>query len=162
MTFFQKTLAACLAVLLSAWPCVAGQQPGSARLGREALCMAKVLFGEARPNPEGLVSVGTVVLNRVEKGAWGDDVCSVAHAKGQFVPVAGAQRDPVKWRRSVLYARMLLEDHRNGQRTVMPALQVQLEGCHYFHTTGTSKPQSWGPMRLCGVVAGHRIYAALK
>ena len=50
-------------------------------------CLARAMFFESRRSSrEGLVAVGTVVMNRLESGEYGDTVCSVVGQKGQFAP----------------------------------------------------------------------------
>jgi hypothetical protein len=49
-------------------------------------CLAEVIHGEARGEPEeGQIFVGRVVLTRVQKG-YGRNYCEVAHARNQFAP----------------------------------------------------------------------------
>jgi spore germination cell wall hydrolase CwlJ-like protein len=48
-------------------------------------CLAKNIYHEAGVEPiEGKFAVAQVTLNRLKKGRWGDDICSVVHAKSQF------------------------------------------------------------------------------
>lgn len=48
-------------------------------------CLARAMFFESRRSSrEGLVAVGTVVMNRLESDQHGDTVCEVVGQKGQF------------------------------------------------------------------------------
>jgi spore germination cell wall hydrolase CwlJ-like protein len=50
-----------------------------------ALCLASVIYAEARGEPvDGQIAVGQVILNRVEGKHWPDDVCAVAEQPRQF------------------------------------------------------------------------------
>jgi spore germination cell wall hydrolase CwlJ-like protein len=50
-------------------------------------CLARAMFFEShRSSREGLVAVGTVVMNRLQSGKYSDTVCGVVGEKGQFAP----------------------------------------------------------------------------
>ncbi|MBS3649018.1 cell wall hydrolase [Pseudaminobacter sp. 19-2017] len=50
-------------------------------------CLMRAMFFEAdRSSRDGLVAVGTVVMNRLRSGEWGDTICQVVGAPGQFAP----------------------------------------------------------------------------
>lgn len=50
-------------------------------------CLARAMFFESnRSSRDGLVAVGSVVMNRLESRRWGDDICGVVGAKRQFAP----------------------------------------------------------------------------
>ena len=50
-------------------------------------CLARAMFFESnRSSRDGLVAVGTVVMNRLESGAYPDTVCGVVGQQGQFAP----------------------------------------------------------------------------
>jgi hypothetical protein len=50
-------------------------------------CLMRAMFFEAnRSSRDGLVAVGTVVMNRLRSGEWGDTICEVVGAPGQFAP----------------------------------------------------------------------------
>lgn len=51
----------------------------------DAECLAKNIYHEAGIEPvEGKFAVAQVTLNRLKTKRWGDDICSVVHAKAQF------------------------------------------------------------------------------
>lgn len=53
----------------------------------ERECLARAMFFESnRSSRDGLVAVGTVVMNRVDSGLYGDSICDVVGAKNQFAP----------------------------------------------------------------------------
>lgn len=48
-------------------------------------CMARAMFFESkRSSRDGLIAVGTVVMNRLRSDRYGDTVCEVVGQKGQF------------------------------------------------------------------------------
>ena len=50
-------------------------------------CLTRVMFFESkRFSHEGFVAVGSVVMNRLKSGEYGDTVCGVVGQKGQFAP----------------------------------------------------------------------------
>lgn len=50
-------------------------------------CLARAMFFESIPTSrDGLVAVGSVVMNRLSSGEYGDTVCGVVGQKGQFAP----------------------------------------------------------------------------
>jgi spore germination cell wall hydrolase CwlJ-like protein len=51
----------------------------------EEECLAKNIYHEAGIEPtEGKFAVAQVTLNRLRKGTWGNNICSVVYAKAQF------------------------------------------------------------------------------
>lgn len=51
----------------------------------DPMCLATTVYLEARGQPEiGQRAIAEVVLRRRESGRWGDSVCAVATAPGQF------------------------------------------------------------------------------
>ncbi len=60
---------------------------GCSTVGRqtELECMERAMYFEShRSSRDGLVAVGSVVMNRVESGQFPDTVCGVVGQKGQF------------------------------------------------------------------------------
>lgn len=54
---------------------------------KERECLERAIFFEAnRTSQEGLVAVGTVVMNRVDSDAFPDTICGVVGQKNQFAP----------------------------------------------------------------------------
>lgn len=53
----------------------------------ERECLARAMFFESnRSSRDGLVAVGTVVMNRLDSGHYGDSICGVVGARNQFAP----------------------------------------------------------------------------
>ncbi|WP_448585688.1 cell wall hydrolase [Thermaurantiacus sp.] len=59
-------------------------------LDRDMECLARAVYWEAKGEPlEGQLAVAEVILNRVERGRFGPDICAVIRAPGQFSFVRG-------------------------------------------------------------------------
>ena len=59
----------------------------------DVTCLSHVIWHEARGEPEaGKRAVAEVVLNRVESGKFGSDVCSVIYWPGQFSGISKRMR----------------------------------------------------------------------
>lgn len=57
------------------------------RVMSEHECMTRVMYFESnRSSPEGMLAVGTVVMNRVESKLYPDTVCAVVGQPNQFAP----------------------------------------------------------------------------
>ena len=55
--------------------------------GKDKECLARAMFFESnRSSRDGLVAVGTVVMNRLESGDYPETVCGVVGQKNQFAP----------------------------------------------------------------------------
>jgi spore germination cell wall hydrolase CwlJ-like protein len=54
---------------------------------RDVDCMARAMYFESfQSSRDGLIAVGSVVMNRVESDAYPDDVCQVVSQRNQFAP----------------------------------------------------------------------------
>jgi len=61
--------------------------PAGSHSSRDRECLARAMFFEShRSSREGLVAVGTVVMNRVESGEYPETICGVVGQKNQFAP----------------------------------------------------------------------------
>jgi spore germination cell wall hydrolase CwlJ-like protein len=141
---------------------VANMMPGSMRAlpgstrgktyrasARERECLARAMFFESnRSSQDGLVAVGSVVMNRRDTGKWGSDICSVVGAKRQFAP--GVLSRPMKSK--------ALPD-------VMAAADAVLKGKRhprvhqnvmFFHTAGLKFP--YKNMHYTVVAGGNSFY----
>ncbi len=54
---------------------------------REQECLARAMYFESnRSSQEGMLAVGSVVMNRLESGQYPDSVCAVVGQRNQFAP----------------------------------------------------------------------------
>lgn len=71
-------------------------------LDRQLHCLATAVYFEAKGEPlDGQLAVAQVILNRVEKGRFGQDICAVVKAPRQFSFVRSGQlpapRNSAQW-----------------------------------------------------------------
>lgn len=58
-----------------------------------AVCLASVIFAEARGEPvDGQIAVAQVVINRVEQPYWPNTICEVAYQERQFANLPPDQK----------------------------------------------------------------------
>jgi hypothetical protein len=112
-------------------------------------CMARVMYFESiRSSDEGMLAVGTVVMNRVKSPKYPNSVCAVVGQPNQFAPgaltrpmPAGASRD-----RAYRMARAVLSGKRH--RAVGKAM--------FFHTAG--RTYGYSNMHYVAVAGGNAFY----
>lgn len=116
---------------------------------RDHECLARAMYFESnRSSREGMVAVGSVVMNRVEDGRWGNSVCSVVGAPRQFAP-------------GVLSKSM---DYRGGDLAMEAAASVLKGERHprvykevmFFHTAGYRF--KYNNMHYVAVAGGNSFY----
>ncbi|MBL8596647.1 MAG: cell wall hydrolase [Devosia sp.] len=95
--------------------------------------MTRVMYFESnRSSAEGMLAVGTVVMNRMHDPKFPNSVCGVVGQRNQFAP--GVLYKPMKEGRSLALARQVAEQVLAGARH--PGVQ----GAKFFHTQGYSFP----------------------
>ena len=73
--------------LLLALPACGGRQEGLTVSRNAWDCMTRAMYFESnRSSRDGMVAVGTVVMNRVASDDFPDTVCEVVGQRGQFAP----------------------------------------------------------------------------
>ena len=94
-------------------------------------CMQRVMYFESnRSSPEGMVAVGTVVMNRLASGKYPSTVCGVIGQKNQFAPgVLTRELGPGKDLASAM-ATKVLKGTRHGY----------VGSAMFFHTAGMTFP----------------------
>lgn len=124
--------------LLVALPLFAVALPGCAILSPFASqsqreCMTRVMYFESnRSSDEGMLAVGTVVMNRMADPRYPKSVCAVVGQKNQFAP--GVMHKPMKEKRSLQRAGRMAEAVLNGARH--PAIPH----AKHFHQAGLRFP----------------------
>jgi spore germination cell wall hydrolase CwlJ-like protein len=115
---------------------------------RERDCLMRAMYFESRRNsPEGLLAVGTVVMNRVAHGSWGKSICGVVGAKRQFAP--GVMTRRMQGNLSDLQA--LADRIIAGKRHPKITSKVM-----FFHVAGMKFP--YKNMRYVHVAGGNTFY----
>ncbi|MHB2266630.1 cell wall hydrolase [Aliihoeflea sp. PC F10.4] len=95
-------------------------------------CMARAMFFEShRSSREGLVAVGSVVMNRVESGEYPDTICGVVGQKNQFAPGVMTRKMNSKALPDVMAA---ADAVLAGERHPL------VQDAKFFHTAGLNFP----------------------
>ena len=95
-------------------------------------CMARAMFFEShRSSREGLVAVGTVVMNRVNSGEYPNTICGVVGQKNQFAPGVMTRKMNSKAMPDVMAA---ADAVLAGERHPM------VQNAKFFHTAGLNFP----------------------
>jgi spore germination cell wall hydrolase CwlJ-like protein len=116
----------------------------------ELECMERAMFFEShRSSRDGMIAVGSVVMNRVESGQYPDSVCGVVAQKNQFAP--GIMKRKMK----------PMPDVREAAVSVMRGERHPLIGdAMFFHTAGHRFP--YDNMHYVLVTGGNAFYERRK
>ena len=125
-----------------------GLTPGGAFKSPEE-CMTRVMYFESnRSSAEGMLAVGTVVMNRVNDPKYPHTVCGVVGQPNQFA--YGALWKPMKEGRSLELARQMARKILGGYR------HPGVGNAKFFHTAGHTYP--YDNMRYTWVAGGNAFY----
>lgn len=112
-------------------------------------CMARVMYFESnRSSADGMLAVGTVVMNRAASHEFPGDVCEVVGQKNQFAD--GVLARPMNEPRSVQLASAMAQRVLRGER------HPGVTRAKYFHTAGLSFP--YKNMHYVLVAGGNAFY----
>lgn len=111
-------------------------------------CLARAMFFESnRSSREGMVAVGTVVMNRLRSGNHGETICSVVGEKRQFAP--GVLSRPMNSK--------ALPDVMAAADAVLKGERApKLKNAMHFHTAGLKFP--YKNMHYVEVAGGNAFY----
>ncbi|WP_440221576.1 cell wall hydrolase [Dokdonella sp. MW10] len=126
----------------------------------ERTCLAATIYLEARSETErGQAAVAEVAMRRRESGKWGDDVCSVVSAPGQFAVSTTNKnymlRNPQAWEKAWRVAdhTMKMWDLPTAQRTfVVP------DADHFVAEEKASPSWSKGKAQAVATIGAHSFY----
>lgn len=110
-------------------------------------CMARAMYFESnRSSDEGMLAVGTVVMNRVNSGQYPQSVCEVVGQKNQFA-------------QGVL-TRKMTEDkaraERNAERVLVGERHALVGDAMFFHTAGLTF--GYPNMNYVAIAGGNAFY----
>jgi hypothetical protein len=115
---------------------------------REKECLMRAMFFESnRSSRDGLISVGTVVMNRVRSGKWGNTICEVVSAKRQFAP--GVMTRPMN-------SKALPDVEEAAEAVLKGERAAKVKNSMYFHTAGLKFP--YRNMHYTVVAGGNAFY----
>lgn len=116
---------------------------------RDKECLARAMFFESnRSSRDGLVAVGSVVMNRLKSGEYGDTVCGVVGQKGQFAP--GVLSRPMN-SKALPDVQAAADSVLKGERHPKVTPNVM-----FFHTAGLKFP--YKNMHYTTVAGGNAFY----
>lgn len=139
---------AALAVVTIVASCGSGSRGGNRFRASELECMERVIFFEAnRSSREGMIAVGTVVMNRVASPEFPNTVCGVVTQKNQFAQ--GVMTRPMN--------SSALPDVQEAARAVLNGERSRgVQDAKFFHTAGHSFP--YDNMHYVMVAGGNAFY----
>ncbi len=146
ISVIPRRAAACaaLASLLGLSAC--GSVP---RAGDSFACMTRVMYFESnRSSDDGMLAVGTVVMNRVQSREFPDNVCGVVGQTNQFAP--GVLSRPMSEGRSKQRAERMAHAVLRGKR------HRGVGDAKYFHTAG--RTYRFSNMHYVLVAGGNAFY----
>jgi spore germination cell wall hydrolase CwlJ-like protein len=136
---------AALASLVCLGAC--GTVPSNSR--NSLACMTRVMYFESiRSSDEGMLAVGTVVMNRVDSKEFPNTVCGVVGQKNQFA--AGVLSRPMQEGKSKERAERVARAVLNGKR------HRGVGHAMYFHTAG--RTYRYSNMHYVLVAGGNAFY----
>ena len=111
-------------------------------------CLERAMFFESnRSSEEGLLAVGTVVMNRLDSGKWGNTICGVVGQKGQFAP--GVLSRPMK-------SAALPDVQAAADAVLRGERNNKVKNAMFFHTAGLRFP--YKNMHYTVVAGGNAFY----
>lgn len=115
----------------------------------ERQCLMRAMYFESnRTSREGMIAVGTVVMNRVNSSAYPKTICGVVGQHKQFAP--GVLTRPMKEPASVARVREAADAVLRGER------DKKVRHAKFFHTAGLSFP--YKNMHYVRVAGGNAFY----
>jgi spore germination cell wall hydrolase CwlJ-like protein len=115
----------------------------------EKECLMRAMYFESnRSSPEGMLAVGTVVMNRKGTRGYPSTICGVVGQKNQFAP--GVLFKSMSERRSMALASQVADQVLAGARH--PGVQ----GAKHFHTAGLRFP--YNNMHYVLLAGGNEFY----
>lgn len=109
-------------------------------------CMERAMYFESnRSSRDGMIAVGSVVMNRMQSGKYPRSVCGVVGQKGQFAPRILSRRMPAR------------PEVREAARSVLHGERHPLIGnAMFFHTANHRFP--YDNMHYVLVAGGNAFY----
>ena len=115
-------------------------------------CMTRVMYFESnRSSEDGMLAVGTTVMNRIASGRYPRTVCGVIGQRNQFAE--GALTKPMDRRQAARIA-LVADRVLGGERS------DQIGGAMFFHTAGLTFPYT--NMHYTAVAGGNAFYEKVQ
>lgn len=111
-------------------------------------CLERAMFFESnRSSRDGMIAVGTVVMNRLRSGNHGSTICDVVGEPGQFAP--GVMTRPMN-------SRAMPDVEEAADAVLKGERKAKLKNTMYFHTAGLHFP--YNNMHYTMVAGGNAFY----
>ncbi|OHV71488.1 hydrolase [Mesorhizobium sp. LCM 4577] len=111
-------------------------------------CLQRAMFFESnRSSRDGMIAVGTVVMNRLRSGQHGNTICEVVGERGQFAP--GVMTRPMN-------SKALPDVEEAADAVLRGERKAKLKNTMYFHTAGLHFP--YKNMHYTMVAGGNAFY----
>jgi hypothetical protein len=116
-------------------------------------CLARAMYFESnRSSDDGMLAVGTVVMNRYESGKYGKTVCEVVGAPRQFAPGVLS--------RSMEEGKSKARAYAAADRVLRGARHPTVGKAEFFHTAGYQP--GYNNMRYVSIEGGNAFYEKVK
>ena len=111
-------------------------------------CLERAMFFESnRSSRDGMIAVGTVVMNRLRSGQHGSTICDVVGEPGQFAP--GVMTRPMN-------SKAMPDVEEAAEAVLKGERKAKLKNTMYFHTAGLKFP--YKNMHYTMVAGGNAFY----
>ncbi len=121
---------------------------GASYGARDKECLMRAMFFESnRSSRDGMIAVGTVVMNRLRSGQHGGTICEVVGARGQFAP--GVMTRPMK-------SSALPDVEAAADAVLRGERNAKVRNAMYFHTAGRRYP--YRNMHYVLMAGGNEFY----
>lgn len=111
-------------------------------------CLQRAMFFESnRSSRDGMIAVGTVVMNRLRSGKHGNTICQVVGERGQFAP--GVMTRPMN-------SKAMPDVEEAAEAVLKGERKAKLKNSMFFHTAGLRFP--YKNMHYTMVAGGNAFY----
>ncbi|MDR6432729.1 cell wall hydrolase [Brucella pseudogrignonensis] len=115
---------------------------------RDRECLERAMFFESnRSSSDGLMAVGTVVMNRLASGSYPDTICGVVGQKNQFAPGVLTRK---------MNSKALPDVQAAADAVLKGKRHPSLKNSMFFHTAGLKFP--YNNMHYVLVAGGNSFY----
>ncbi|MER9362653.1 cell wall hydrolase [Mesorhizobium sp. M0500] len=115
---------------------------------KEKECLERAMFFESnRSSRDGMIAVGTVVMNRLRSGNHGNTICQVVGERGQFAP--GVMTRPMN-------SKAMPDVEEAAEAVLKGERKAKLKNTMFFHTAGLRFP--YKNMHYTMVAGGNAFY----
>lgn len=120
----------------------------SSHTAKDKECLQRAMFFESnRSSRDGMIAVGTVVMNRLRSGKHGDTICQVVGERGQFAPGVMTRR---------MNSKAMPDVEEAAEAVLKGERKAKLKNTMFFHTAGLRFP--YKNMHYTMVAGGNAFY----